>query len=90
VSDGVECTPSNACVARTISIFSSPYLIVRAFAAHSSACSQSTIVHACTHSPLILNRPLLQIKRQHSSPGSRSVRFNSRFFDLRHPSRSHR
>ena len=39
---------------------------------------------------MILNRPLLQIKRQQSPPGSWSVRFNSRFINLRHPSRSHR
>jgi len=39
---------------------------------------------------MILYRPLLQIKRQQSPPGSWSVRFNSRFFNLRHSSCSHR
>ena len=85
--------PSNACVARMISYLSLliphislsvPLSLIRPHVLN------VPINRTRAYSHIIINRPLLQIKRQHSSPGSRSVRFNSRFFDLRHPSSSHR
>ena len=54
----------------------------RAFASHSSACSQSTIVHAYTHNDRIQVCNFNQ--NAAAVPGSWSVRFNSRFYDVRH------
>ena len=85
----VECTPSNACVARMISCpFHHLFPISRQGRAFASFVRMFSINNRTL--TMTLYRPLLQIKRQHSSPGSRSVRFNPRIFDIRHPSRSHR
>ena len=95
-------TPGNACCARLISPPShwvqsppSSYLIVSAML---TCLHHSTILMFNLNLTLpdtrlltmIFNRPLLQIKRQHSPPGSWSVRLKPRFFDPRHPPRSYR
>lgn len=94
---------SNACVARTISLAQTLVPIFSLFISASamltcirhspirmfSIINRLSLLHAYAHT-MILYRPLLQIKRQQSPPGSWSVRFNSRIFNLRHSSSSHR